>query len=99
MKKFFIAAVAACGLCVASCGSAGMIYTDYVTAGTATSNTLGSKVGTSKRTSILGLVSIGNSGIQDAAREAGIKKVSHVDVREFSVLGLFSTVTTYVYGE
>lgn len=99
MKKIFIAAVAACGLCVTSCGSAGMIYTDYVTAGTATSNTLGSKVGTSKRTSVLGLVSIGNSGIQEAARDAGIKKVSHVDVREFSVLGLFTSVTTYVYGE
>lgn len=93
------AVVAAISLSVASCGSMGMIYTDYTTAGTATSNTLGTKVGQSQRTSVLGLVAIGNSGIQAAAKSAGIKKVSHVDVREFSVLGLFSTVTTYVYGE
>jgi len=99
MKKLFIAAVAACGLCLASCGSVGAIYTDYVAAGTATSNTLGTKVGTADHTSILGLVAIGNSGIEKAAREAGIKKVSHVDVRQFSILGIFSKVTTYVYGE
>lgn len=99
MKKFACAAIAALALSVASCGSMGMIYTDYISAGTATSNTLGSKVGQSQRTSVLGLVAIGNSGIEAAAKSAGIKKVSHVDVREFSVLGLFSTVTTYVYGE
>lgn len=99
MKKIICAAVAALALTATSCGSLGMIYTDYVTAGTATSNTVGKKVGQSQRTSVLGLVSIGNSGIEQAAKEAGIKKISHIDVREFSVLGLFSTITTYVYGE
>lgn len=99
MKKVLCAAVAALGLCAASCGSMGAIYTDYTAAGTATSNTVGTKVGTAQRTSVLGLVSIGNSGIEAAAKAAGIKKISHVDVREFSVLSLFSTVTTIVYGE
>ncbi len=99
MKKIVCAAIAAVALSVASCGSMGMIYTDYTAAGTATSNTVGSKVGQSQRTSVLGLVAIGNSGIDAAAKAGGIKKISHVDVREFSVLGLFSTVTTYVYGE
>lgn len=99
MKKAICAAVAAISLSLTACGSMGMIYTDYTAAGTATSNTLGSKVGSAQRTSVLGLVAIGNSGIEAAAKSAGITKVSHVDVREFSVLGLFSTVTTYVYGE
>lgn len=99
MKKIACAAIAAIALSAAGCGSMGMLYTDYTAAGTATSNTLGSKVGQSQRTSVLGLVAIGDSGINSAAKSAGIKKVSHVDIREFSVLGLFSTVTTYVYGE
>lgn len=99
MKNFVCAAIAAISLSLTSCGSMGMIYTDYTAAGTATSNTLGTKVGQSQHTSVLGLIAIGDSGINAAARNAGIKKVSHVDVRQFSVLGLFSSVTTYVYGE
>ncbi len=99
MKKFACAALAALALSVTSCGTYGGLYTDYVTAGTATSNTLGTKVGKAQRTAVLGLISTGNSGIQAAAKEAGIKKISHIDVQEFSVLGLFTTITTYVYGD
>lgn len=99
MKKLLCAAIAALGLTAVSCGSLGVIYTDYTAPGTATSNTVGRKVGSSERISVLGVVAIGDAGINAAASQAGIKKISHVDVKEFSVLGLFSKVTTYVYGE
>lgn len=99
MKKIISAAIAAVAISVSSCGSVGMLYTDYTAAGTATSNTIGKKVGQSSRTSVLGLISTGDSGINTAVKSAGITKVSHIDVKEFSVLGLFSTITTYVYGE
>ena len=38
-------------------------------------------------------------GIAKAAKKAGITKVSHVDKKVFSVLGLFTKVTYTVYGE
>lgn len=99
MKKIICAAMLAMTLGLTSCGDLGAIYTGYTAPGTATSNTLGSKVGTAERISVLGLVAVGDAGVQAAAKSAGIKKVSHIDVQQFSVLGLFSKSTTVVYGE
>ncbi|MBQ5387852.1 MAG: hypothetical protein IIU55_02075, partial [Paludibacteraceae bacterium] len=42
---------------------------------------------------------VGDAGIQKAAKQAGITKISHVDKKVFSVLGLFTKVTYTVYGE
>ena len=64
-----------------------------------TSNVLGTKVGQASATSVLGVAAVGNAGIEKAAKQAGIKKVSHVDKKVFSVLGLFTKVTYTVYGE
>lgn len=66
----------------------------------ATSNTAGTKCGTSKYPVFLScLVFNGDASIDKAAKSAGIKKISHVDVKRTSILGLYGTVTTYVYGE
>lgn len=60
---------------------------------------LGSKVGTAQATSILGVVAIGDAGIQEAARNAGITRISHIDIRTTSILGVYGTYVVYVYGE
>ena len=64
-----------------------------------TSNTLGTKVGQAEALSVLGVAAVGDAGIEKAAKQAGIKKISHVDKKTFSVLGLFTKVTYTVYGE
>ena len=91
MKKFFFLAAILCGM--ASCTSVAPL--------TATSNTVGAKCGTATETRILGVFPFaGDHGIDTAAKNGGIKKISHVDVEYFSVLGyLYTKTTTKVYGE
>ncbi len=84
---------------VSSGSGMGVLYTGVTEGQIATSNPIGTKVGTSKSTGVLGLVSVGDASIQAAANHACFKQVSHVDVKKLSVLGLFATYTTIVYGE
>jgi hypothetical protein len=58
---------------------------------------LGSKVGQAEIVNIVG-VSLGDAGVQKAAKEAGITKVSHVDKKVWSILGVYSVTTYTVYG-
>lgn len=106
MKKVLLSAVAAVALLATSCAvvntpvGTGFLYTSVTSGDLATSNTLtGKKVGQSSATNILGLVATGNAGIELAAKNAGIKKISHVDSKKTTILGIFSTYTTTVYGE
>ena len=48
---------------------------------------------------ILGLVTIGDASINAAARAGGITRISHVDRRQTSILGVISTYETIVHGE
>jgi hypothetical protein len=57
------------------------------------------KVGTSNYISVAGVVAIGDAGIEAACRNGGITKIHHLDINTFSVLGVFTRRTTYVYGE
>jgi hypothetical protein len=69
---------------------------------TATTNPLGSKCGVAKSTVYLGLWSSKGeeNGIDKAAKEAGITKISHVDSYTKSYcLGLVIEQITKVYGE
>ncbi|MCM1070136.1 MAG: TRL-like family protein [Alistipes timonensis] len=77
----------------------GVLYTGVTEGQIATSNSLGTKVGTSSSLGVLGLVSVGDASIQTAANSAGIKKISHVDVQKTSILGLYASYKTVVYGE
>jgi hypothetical protein len=56
-------------------------------------------MGTSVATSILGLIATGDASIEAAAKAGGISKIHHVDYQAMSILGLYSTFTTVVYGE
>ncbi len=103
MKKLVLvgAVVALLSSCatVGTPAGVGFIYTDVTSGTAATSNQLGTKVGRAKATNVLGIVATGDAGIQAAAREGGISKISHVDQKQKSVLGIVSTSQTIVYGE
>ncbi|NRD22570.1 hypothetical protein HNV10_04915 [Winogradskyella litoriviva] len=67
---------------------------------TATSNSVGSKVGTAKATVILGVFAFDeDASIRTAAKQGGITKISTVDIKSTNVLGLYGTYETIVTGE
>ena len=89
-----LAAVAVCAL-VSSCAT----ISNPVTA---TTNPMGSKCGVAESTIYLGTWSSKGeeNGIQQAAKNAGITKISHVDTYRKNILwGLVIKQTTKVYGE
>ena len=57
-----------------------------------------SKVGTSQGQGIV-FVATGDASIETAAKSVGITKIHHVDVAYMTILGVYGTVTTTVYGE
>ncbi len=104
MKKlFFCVMLAVATLSFSSCGGAygmlGTVYTGHTEPVTATANKVGRKVGTVQTTSIFGIATFGDGSINQAAKMAGITKISHVDVKKVGVLGIFITYKYFVYGE
>ncbi len=81
----------------------GLFYTDATYPVTAT----GSKVqdlstlkkGTASTNNILFLVETGDASIDTAAKNGGIKKISHIDIHEKSVFIFWKGVKVTVYGE
>ncbi len=66
----------------------------------ATSNPVGSKVGTSQATGYLGVLFFNaDASIRTAAQNGGITKISTVDVKQGNVLGIIVTYETIVTGE
>lgn len=66
----------------------------------ATSNPVGSKVGTAKATGYLGVLFFdADASIQTAAKNGGITKISTVDIKQGTILGLIFTYETIVTGE
>jgi len=99
-----LAIVATVGLLLSSCAMTtspvtGFIYTDVDGPMAVTSNTVGSKVGTASAKSILGWVGTGNASVNEAAKKAGITKISHVDYHSTNILGIYATFEVRVYGE
>ena len=90
-----LAAVAVCAL-VSSCAT----ISNPVTA---TTNPLGSKCGVAKSTLYLGGLwssKVAENGIDKAAKEAGITKISHVDsYTKTYFFGIVAEQITKVYGE
>jgi hypothetical protein len=60
---------------------------------------LGSKVGKSSTTSILGLFAWGDASIAAAARDGGITRVRHADYEFLNVIGIYMSFTTVVRGD
>lgn len=66
----------------------------------ATGNAVGSKVGTAKATGFLSFLFFDqDASIRAAAKNGGIKRISTVDLKQTSVLGLIVTYETIVTGE
>lgn len=66
----------------------------------ATSNPVGSKVGTASGTGYFQVLFFGaDASIQTAAKNAGITKISTVDIKRSDILGIVTTYTTIVTGE
>lgn len=109
MKKVFMfLAIATIAVSATSCsaisflsGGTGMIYEGTTAPLTVTSNPISnnSKVGKSNSVSVLGMVAVGDGGINAAAKNAGISKISVVDVQKTSILGMFTKTETIVYGD
>ncbi len=79
-------------------GTMGMVYTQTqgpVTVGDANGS---EKVGTSMSTGII-CIATGDASIAAAMQNGGIKKIHHVDYKVTSILGVYCTYTTVVYGE
>lgn len=67
---------------------------------TATSNEVGTKVGTAKATGYLGVLFFDqDASIQTAAKNGGITQISTVDIKHTSILNLVVTYETIVTGE
>lgn len=100
IKMLIVAVIVA--ITMTSCeavGLVGAVYTGVTTPAAVTSNAVGTKVGTAKALSVLGIVACGDAGVNKAAKNGNIQKISHVDVKTFSVLGLFTSYEYFVYGE
>lgn len=67
---------------------------------TATSNEVGSKVGMSKATGFLNVLWFDqDASVQKAAKQAGITKISTVDLKQTDLLGIIQTFECIVTGE
>jgi hypothetical protein len=67
--------------------------------GMATSNELGTKKGTATCSSLLGIPLKNDCGIDAAAKNGELRRISHIDYKFSSFLGLYTTVTTTAYGQ
>jgi PBP1b-binding outer membrane lipoprotein LpoB len=66
----------------------------------ATSNAIGSKVGTATATGYLGIIFFdADASIRTAAKNGGISKISTVDIKHTNVLNIIVTYQTIVTGE
>ncbi len=77
----------------------GALYTEIKAPVAAAGGVSYSKVGTSKATSILGLVATGDASIKAAASNGGVRTVKYVDYDAKNILGIYGEYTTTVYGD
>lgn len=93
MKKLIkLGVLCALGLCATSCMTTTPI--------TATSNPVGNKCGIAKSTTVLTIFGgSADCGINKAAKNGGITRISHVDAFQKNYLGIVTVYGVRVYGE
>lgn len=103
LKKFgFLAVILALAVLLNGCATplpTGILYTEIKSPVAAGEGGSFSKVGTSKATSILGLVATGDASIKAAMANGRITKVKYVDYESKNILGIYGEYTTTVYGD
>ena len=60
---------------------------------------VGTRKGSSSATNILGLVALGDCGINAAIKDGNLKTISHADYSVTNILWLFNVTEVTVYGE
>lgn len=91
-KLSFLATFATFALMMCSCA--------LTTPVAATSNPVGTRVGTAKATGYLGALFFDqDASIRTAAKNGGITKISTVDIKQTNLLGIIVTYETIVTGE
>ena len=86
--------------CVSPGGGGGLIISTYSGPFQATSNSGRGKTGEATAYCILALVCFGDAGINKAASEGNINKITAIDYHYTSVFGiLYNSTTTIVVGE
>ena len=93
-----VSAIVLLGGCAIVTPMDGSLYTDLkgpVAVGDAST---GSKEGSAKATSIIGIAT-GDASIAAAMANGGITKIHHVDTHVKNILGIYAVYETVVYGE
>lgn len=94
MLKKLIRLTLACGVLLAATGCS------VTTPITATSNPVGNKCGIAKTTTVLSIFGgSADCGINKAAKNGGITRISHVDAYTKNYLGIVTIYGVRVYGE
>lgn len=105
MKKIIASAsLAALAVFFTGCATpypVGGIVTDIHLPVLATSTSISedSKKGEARCESYFGLFATGDASIEEAAKEGGITKITHVDWKAKNILGVYGEYTVTVYGE
>ncbi|GBD04194.1 hypothetical protein HRbin19_01503 [bacterium HR19] len=77
----------------------GFFYTDLKLHTGDHNQKIGSKVGESCASNILGLISVGDASVKEAAAKAGIKEITSIDYKITNILLLYGTYCVIVTGE
>ena len=106
MKKLLILIVST--LLITSCGgqtrsgvTAGLLVSNWddTISGVTDNSVVVDKRGEACSTNILGIVASGDSSVETAMRNGGIKKVAYADTTYLNILGLYQKGCTVVKGQ
>jgi len=100
MKKRFAGVIFSLVLATSiSATPIGLLYTSAKEPLVVNADVLGSKKAVGVLTHLIGF-GFGDASIEKIAKEAGIKKITHIDKETtYVLLGLYATETYYVYGD
>ncbi len=77
----------------------GLFYTDVKLHTGDHNQKIGPKAGESCASNILGLITVGDASVKEAAAKAGIKEITSIDYKVTNILLLFGTYCVIVTGE
>ena len=104
MKKFFILSafllLTACGTTAPFSPPQALLFSNFEAPLSIEfdKTQIGPKEGRANTYSFLGLITVGNASIQEAAKNGHISRVNHADYEHFNLL-VFQKTTVIVYGE
>ncbi|MCZ8155681.1 MAG: TRL-like family protein [Leptospira sp.] len=103
MRNILTTLLLCAGLLV-SCASPGFgpnggLFSSTTTGVHGANNGAGAKVGQACASSILGFIGVGGETVANIAASAGITNIKSVNLKTFSILGLYANLCTVVTGD